>query len=79
MPFIFAGITVIGIEEEHNCTGVQTVVFSFSECYHTVSLELSHEEAVGTTMVSLPSPRATQLRPATSSLFLLWKPLFYFI
>ena len=34
-------ITVIGIEEEHNCTGVQTVAFSFSECYHTVSLELS--------------------------------------
>jgi len=32
---------VIGIEEEHDCTGVQTVVFSFSECYHTVSLELS--------------------------------------
>jgi len=34
-------ITVIVIEEENNCTGVQTVVFSFSECYHTVSLELS--------------------------------------
>jgi len=34
-------ITVIGIEEEHNCTGVQMVAFSSSECYHTVSLKLS--------------------------------------
>ena len=75
-------ITVIGIVEGHNCIGVQTVVFSsLNAITQSVLNSASHEEAVGKTMVSSlrlgPPNSQTVAAPATSSLFLLWQPLFY--